>query len=86
MTNNKNLEEMMAMELHDVWQPNPTDVVIRVPGGWAYIFNKTTSLFIPEPHPVLTYTIKDEDFEDVENKLEILEATDTDGQQCTGDN
>ena len=71
----KTLEDLYNMQLHTVWQANKTDFVIRVPGGWVYKFNNVP-LFVPEPHPILTYHsdyTADLDSDDVVDIIEQLE-------------
>ena len=68
--NEKNLQQMYEMELHEIWQPNPHDIIIRVPGGWIYTVEKRP-VFVPEPHPTLTYT--SETINDDDDVMEIIE-------------
>lgn len=79
----RTLEELYAMNLHDVFHANATDIIIRVPGGWIYTTFQNP-VFIPEPRPMITVsktvpeelirTVSEEDFESIEERINILEA------------
>lgn len=81
MQNEKSLEDLYKMRLHDIWQPNSSDLVLRVPGGWVYTL-RGMPVFIPEPHPMLTYSCEecekaDDETEAVIEMIEQLEKEET---------
>jgi len=47
---NPTLEEMIEMNLHEEFRLGPAFYVMRVPGGWLYLFYEEGMVaFVPEP-------------------------------------
>ena len=55
------LEEMLNMDLHEESDLNDVIQILRVPGGWNYIFwPDQTVQFVPEPSSSYTISIKED--------------------------